>query len=485
MEKREFYEQTTIPYVPVHSIEEEDIPKKIGPYTIESLLSKGSMSYLYLGLHPETKAPLAIKALFPSLSAHQAVVDQFLKEAEIIELADHPNIVKLYSHGKWEKGLYIAMEFIHGVSLKQFIHQQSLSLRRSLDIVLQVSYALLHLHTHGIIHRDIKPENILITESGQIKVIDFGIARIPFLEKSRDMAQKGKMIGTPSYMSPEQKKDPESVLFNTDIYSLGVVAYELIIGKLSLGHIDLSLVPKNLALILQKMLSSSSQERYQDIVDVITMISNYLISSGFRQDRSSEEEKKEYLDQLEKIENIFTPALSPSFLGLEIGIAKPSSSSGLFYDFIKLPDNSHLIILAYEEDRNLESIAHLASFRGSFRTLIELHFQEKKIETFHTRDFLANLNKILAKDQLQAPLHFCLIHLFPLTNEFAFCSSEKQTVWHIGRDLGKVRLLNNLGSALGKNSAADFLTTQDNWQEGDQIILHTVFEENSKEEDLL
>src|SRR5690606_36400224 len=105
-------------------------------------------------------------------------IKQFLKEAEIIALSNHPNIVKLYGQGEWEKGLYIAMEFIQGVSLTQFILQNSLSIKRSLEILLQVAYALLHLHSHGVIHRDLKPENILITENGGVKVIDFGIAQL-------------------------------------------------------------------------------------------------------------------------------------------------------------------------------------------------------------------------------------------------------------------------------------------------------------------
>jgi serine/threonine protein kinase len=484
MEKREFYQQNTLPYLPVGNFDKEELPEKIGPYVIESLLSKGGMSYLYLGVHPETKTPLAIKVLFPTLTTHQDIVDQFLKEAEIIELADHPNIIKLYSHGEWEKGLYIAMEFIRGVSLKQFITQQSLSLKRSLDIVLQVSYALLHLHTHGIIHRDIKPENILMTESGQIKVIDFGIARLPFSEKFQKLDSRGQTIGTPSYMSPEQKKDPESVSFNTDIYSLGVVTYELIIGKLSSGNIELSLIPKNLRKILKKMLEASPKERYEDIVDVITDISNYVISPEFLQDRTGEEEKKDFLEQLEKIETFFTPASAPKWTDIDIGIVKPLVNRGLYYDFIKLPDNSQLIILAYEENGDLESIVHLASLRATFRTLIDLHFRQTHIKPFHTAEFLFQLNNILVGDHLKTLLHFSLIHLFPLTHAFAFSSSEKNTLWHLPRELNKPRLLSTPATKLGKQSNTNFSTTTDNWQEGDHIILHTSFHKALQESEL-
>lgn len=484
MDNPEIYQQTTLPFLHIPTHEQELLPEKIGPYVVDSLLSKGGMSYLYLGAHPETRRPLAIKVLFPSLTAHEDVVQQFLKEAEIIELADHPNIVKLYSHGEWEKGLYIAMEFIRGISLKQFIVQQSLSLKRSIDILFQVSYALLHLHTHGIIHRDIKPENILITESGQIKVIDFGIARLPFTAKFKELGTHGQMIGTPSYMSPEQKKDPQSVSFNSDIYSLGVLAYELIIGKLSLGHIELSLVPKHLRKILEKMLDPSHEERYQDIVDVITDLSDYKNSGSFQKDRSGEEEKKEFLEQLEAVQKIFTPSTGPKWSDLDIGIAKPPSTSGLYYDFIKLPDNSQLVMLAYENNVELRSITHLASFRGMFRALLETHIQKNKIETFNTSDFLAHLNDILVGDALKAPLHFTLIHFYPLTDEFAFISSEANSLWHLPHQLSKPRLLTSPATLLGKQKNVEFNTTKGNWIDGDHVIIHTRFQNDLVEEKL-
>jgi len=104
-----------------------ELPKRIGPYKIEALLSKGGMSYLYLGVDSKKGIPLAIKVLSPKYLTHPEFVYQFLKEAEIIGLTDHPNIIKLYGQGEWANGLYIAMEFIQGISLKQFILKQNFS----------------------------------------------------------------------------------------------------------------------------------------------------------------------------------------------------------------------------------------------------------------------------------------------------------------------------------------------------------------------
>jgi hypothetical protein len=484
MEKQEFDQQTTLPYLHLPNQEKEPIPAKIGPYVIESLLNKGGMSYLYLGIHPETKSPLAIKVLFPSLTVHQDVVDQFLKEAQIIQIADHPNIVKLYGQGEWEKGLYIAMEFIQGISLKQFIIEQSLSLKRSINVILQVCYALLHLHTHGIIHRDIKPENILITESGKIKVIDFGIARLPYSNKTGEIKTHGQLIGTPNYMSPEQKKDPNHVTFNTDIFSLAVVAYELIIGKLSVGNIQLSLIPKHLQKIIAKMLNPSAEKRYLDIVDVITDLSNYLKSSDFQKDRSGEEEKRELGEQIEKVQKTFAPIIPPKWADIDVGIAGSSSSSSLYYDFIKLQDRSEIVILAYQDSSELQSMIHLASFRGMFRALLDAHLNENKIKAFSTSDFISHLNNLLINDPLNTAFHFTLIHFYPFTNEFGFISSRGNSLWHLSNNRGNPRALSNPSAPLGKQKNVNFSTTKDNWQDGDHVVIHTCFHDQPNEESL-
>ena len=278
-----FYKQNTLPDL-ISGEQEPPLPATIGPYKIESLFSKGGMSLLYLGLDPETKKALIVKVLSPAYVAHPEAVSRFLNESKAISLSNHPNIVKLYGQGEWEKGLYIAMELIHGISLKQFIMQHSLSMRRALEIVLQVAFALLHLHSHGVIHRDLKPENILITEEGEIKVIDFGIVQLREEEKKAN-ANAGRFLGTPNYMSPEQKENPSSVSYSTDIYSLGITLYELVLGKLSYGMINLTDLPKGLKKIAAKALAVSVKERYANISEFIHDIREYLNSGELEKER--------------------------------------------------------------------------------------------------------------------------------------------------------------------------------------------------------
>ena len=131
----------------------------------------------------------------------------------MISLANHPNIVRLIDSGVWEGSLYIAMEFVKGTSLRKILQQQPYSLKRALDVLFN-SLRLAHLHSHGIVHGDLKPENILINESGQAKVIDFGIAEL--LTDKRE-AKPQRFVGTPIYMSPELGLYPTPFSFQSDV----------------------------------------------------------------------------------------------------------------------------------------------------------------------------------------------------------------------------------------------------------------------------
>lgn len=252
-------------------------PREIGPYQIEVLLESSRISHLYLARDPKTQSPLLVKVLAPEHRASPAMLERFFREAKIISMTDHPNIVRLLSQGTWDGGVYIAMEFIHGISLRHFITEGALSERRIFEIIQSVGHALCHLHAHGIIHRDLKPENILITESGEVKVIDFGIALIT---ETHEPNGRTLFIGTPAYMSPEQKKDPENVSFETDLYALGVIFYELITGSLSHGVIEFEKVPEHLRALLDRALAPSPKERYSDIVALLFDLSQLPKSGG-------------------------------------------------------------------------------------------------------------------------------------------------------------------------------------------------------------
>lgn len=473
MENLDFYRQSTLPHLHRNKNDPLDIPKMIGPYKIDSILHKGTMSLLFLANHPNSTTPIAIKILSPQLASEQEMVDQFLEEARIIGLTEHPNIVKLYGQGEWEKGLYIAMEFIQGVSLKQFLMGGSLSLRRCLDIVLQVAYALLHLHTHGVIHRDLKPENILIQENGQIKVIDFGIAQVTLDPPATKVM--GGIMGTPSYMSPEQRKNPRAVSFNTDIYSLGVIAYELILGKLSFGSIQLQFLPEHLQKIIQKALMPNPKDRYQDMVDLITDISTYLKTNMLEKDQNGEDQLKEALDTLGQQQQKLLPQNTPSWPEIEFGLARPKDVYlfGIYYDFFRLPDNSFVVVIAESPNRAFSAVSSIATLRGIVRSLMHQYLYPIKEVPFITSTFAEKLNQIFFDEPHDQNEALTILHLSPLLNELSFVSSGFDSIIHLNRNGGRPKVLRNNSPLLGQTPTTNFSSTTDNWNPGDSLILHT------------
>lgn len=465
MTNPDFHKQNTYPGLFASGKPNIPVPQVIGPYRIESLLEKGGMSILYLGTHPESRDPTTIKVLSPKYLSHPEVVRRFLDEAEIIAMADHPNIVKLFGHGEWEGGLYIAMEFIEGISLRQFILQNPVSLRRALEIIMDIAYALCHLHTHGVIHRDLKPENILITDKGQVKVIDFGIAQLLTERISPELPPKQKLIGTPIYMSPEQRDNPESVSYPTDIYSLGIVAYELILGKLSLGRIHLSLMPKGLQKILAKALQPSLELRYHDVVDFISDISAYINTSMHEQEKHAGDHISEFSENLKVAHESLAPDIPPDLTSLEIGISQHKSlqMSGNYCDFLELSEDSYGIIMGESSTVGAQAIIDTAFIKGLVRA--STLFKKDPRELMHL------LNEAMLKDPGNRVFTISYLILDMKASELTFLSCGYGSLWHI-RD-GQISKIVADNIALGIDATIDFKETRYPFKPGDMLIMHT------------
>lgn len=474
MQDRFFYKQETMQDFGPQPRLPEVMPKKIGPYPVDSLLNQGKISLLYLGTHPETKYPLAIKVLAQSSLTHPELIDHFLKEARIIAMANHPNIVKLYGEGKWDKGLYIAMEFIQGVSLRQFIKQRSLTFQRSLEIALQTAFALLHLHTHGVIHRDMKPENILIQEDGQVKVIDFGIAQL-LEEQAATATGVGRLIGTPSYMSPEQKENPVNACFASDIYALGVIAYELIAGKLSYGVIDLAALPKGLRPIIEKSLAAELKNRYQDIVDFIHDLNQYIKLGEWEKDHLGRGEQKELDQQTHSAQKLLLPQEIPKWPQLSMSLAKHSgiAARGLYCDFFQLPNNTFLFFLAHSHTHGVASLIHIASLHGMIRALVRK--QEVSLQKpMHIVSLVAELNHLLLEEKMKEPCSLQILLLNPLMEELHYLSCGGSTLLHVPSETHEPRYLHAENPWLGKQEHTSYIETIDNWMVGDLLLIHSL-----------
>lgn len=285
------------------------LPKQIGRYQIDGLYAQGGMSVLYLATEPQQHDQIIIKVLLPRFLSDPEMVKQFLTEGKVISMTNHPNIVKLYEYGEWEGGVFIAMELVHGTSLRKILQHNPLPLRRALEVLLQVCYAIEHLHSHGVVHGDLKPENILITDQNQVKVIDFGIAKV--LSDPQTPPGQPRFIGTPFYMGPEAQSDPKRCSCRSDIYSLGIIAYELVLGKITHGKLILSLAPKGMQPILQKALQPKPEDRYKDINELIRDLSEYIHSGNLQRDRQGADYFFELFEQLESHQKSLLDSLRP------------------------------------------------------------------------------------------------------------------------------------------------------------------------------
>lgn len=200
-------------------------------YRVERSVGRGGMAEVFLAHDLLLDRPVALKVLFPEYANDANFVERFRREAQSAAGLTHPNIVAVYDWGKVNNTYFIAMEFVQGRTLASILKEKlRLTAKQACDVAVDVASALGFAHENGVVHRDIKPGNILIGSTGQVKVADFGIARALGSAVEEGLTQTGSVMGTATYLSPEQAQgsqpDPRS-----DIYSLGVVMYEMVAGR--------------------------------------------------------------------------------------------------------------------------------------------------------------------------------------------------------------------------------------------------------------
>jgi serine/threonine protein kinase len=209
----------------------EELARQIPSLDVIELLGQGGMGVVYKGRQPLLDRPVAIKILRPDYQADGEFHERFLREARTLAKLRHPYIVTVYDVGKADDLYYLVMEFVEGASLRQLLDDRSISERDVLEFVPQIAEALQHAHETGVVHRDVKPENVLVDGLGRVRLVDFGLATLfgPNAPRSPD---DHRVAGTPGYMAPEQFTMPETVDHRADIYSTGVVFYEMLVGDL-------------------------------------------------------------------------------------------------------------------------------------------------------------------------------------------------------------------------------------------------------------
>jgi predicted Ser/Thr protein kinase len=204
---------------------------------ILELIGRGGMGVVYKARQKRLDRVVALKILPPSVSHSPAFAERFSREAKALARLTHPNIVTVHDFGQADGLFYFLMEFVDGMSLRQLLNTAKITPKEALAIVPQICDALQYAHDKGIVHRDIKPENILLAKDGTVKIADFGLAKLVGLEaKDLTITSARDMIGTPHYMAPEQIEHPQDVDHRADIYSLGVVFYQMLTGELPIGR---------------------------------------------------------------------------------------------------------------------------------------------------------------------------------------------------------------------------------------------------------
>lgn len=207
------------------------IGKKLeGLYELQALIGTGGMANVYRAVDLRTGQTVAVKVLREEFAHDQDLVRRFKNESKAISILNHPNIVKVYDVSVSEKLQYIVMEYIDGITLKEYLNQRGgkITWRETVHFIGQILSALRHAHENGVVHRDVKPQNIMLLPSGQLKMMDFGIARI---SRAENQLVTGKAMGSVHYISPEQAKG-DLTDAKSDIYSVGVMMYEMLSGRL-------------------------------------------------------------------------------------------------------------------------------------------------------------------------------------------------------------------------------------------------------------
>ncbi|HDD24068.1 MAG TPA: hypothetical protein ENF52_01370 [Chloroflexi bacterium] len=272
------------------------VGETLGKYEVIELLGSGGMAEVYKAYHPSLDRYVAVKVLHHFLADEENFLTRFQREAKIIASFRHPNIVQVYDfdYDAKHQAYYIVMEYLDGQSLKTVLQQgTSIPLEEAIHIVTSVANALQYAHRHGMVHRDVKPANIIITGDGQVVLSDFGIAKIV---NTDTLTASGALIGTPAYMAPEQGIG-QAGDERSDIYSLGVVFYQLVTGSLPfeadtplgivLKHISCPLppptslrpdLPPGVEAVLMKALAKGPNNRYQTAQELIADLQK--ISAG-------------------------------------------------------------------------------------------------------------------------------------------------------------------------------------------------------------
>src|SRR5512140_1060798 len=274
-----------------------NVGENVGPYRIVQQLGQGGMATVYKAFHAALERYVALKVLHPAFGQDSNFQARFQREARLVAKLEHPHIVPIYDYAEHEGRPYLVMKYIEGDTLKARLQKGPLTSAEILNVVESVGSALAYAHKQGILHRDIKPSNVLIGVDGILWLADFGLARIA--QAAESTLSSDMIMGTPQYISPEQAMGDKKLDEGTDIYSFGVMLYELVVGQVPFNadtpfsiihdHIYSPLpmprainpkVPEPVERVLLKALAKERSGRYADVDALVNAFKDAWIESG-------------------------------------------------------------------------------------------------------------------------------------------------------------------------------------------------------------
>jgi len=315
-----------------------NVGENVGPYRIIEQFGQGGMATVFKAYHASLDRYVALKALHPAFNQDPNFEARFQREARVVAKLEHPNIVPIYDYAEHEKRPYLVMKFIEGITLKARMDQGPLTSEEVTRIVEAVGSALAYAHKHGVLHRDIKPSNVLLASDGQIYLADFGLARIA--QSGESTLSSDMIMGTPQYISPEQAMGRSDLDQRTDLYSFGVMLYEMVVGKVPFNadtpfsiihdHIFSPLplprtinpyVPEAVERVLLKALAKERDDRFEDAGQLISAFGDAWITKSVPKQEADATLLRVNRDDAKPTENLDATNVSSEPVSAEASVA--------------------------------------------------------------------------------------------------------------------------------------------------------------------
>ncbi|MEM6368391.1 MAG: protein kinase [Myxococcota bacterium] len=269
-----------------HRVAQNDLKEgtKLGGFEVRRVIGRGAMGTVYQGWQPSLDRSVAIKVMSSDLAHQDEFVKRFRREAAALAQLAHPHVVAIIDQGQVEKNYYLVMEFIDGPTLRNVLSRKQVRPKQAFALAIQVGHGMAYAHDRGVVHRDLKPENVLLADAGRdrvAKICDFGLADMLYSDRSFvNLTGSRISMGTVNYMAPEQRQDAGKVTQRADVYSFGVMVYEMLTGSLPLGRyaepsVKNATLDKRLDPIIMRSLEVDARRRPPKVNELVEALERY------------------------------------------------------------------------------------------------------------------------------------------------------------------------------------------------------------------